>query len=245
MSTSTIVVLAKDRPIELKNCLAAISRQRRPFAEVIVHLDRPFAAEVAQVAGSFDVRTVTFEIGPCASISARLSKIRNLCLAEATGAAISFVDDDVELSPDFHYKLSRLLDEGYDAAHCGRFALDAALQRPFEDTHYWAKEGHGEDLFLQGLARGLYASGSPLLFDRLPSRNKQFGFVDTNCWLFSTEKFREVQWPEQPVQSRHEEREFQSEDDWLAQALAGRDLKIARTVEPLVYYWLGGRSQQG
>lgn len=244
VAASTTVVLAHDRPVELHNCLTAIFKQDKPFSEVIVHLDQPFDPAVEHVVRRFDVKTVSFEVEPCSPTSIRLSKIRNLCLAEASGASISFVDDDVELSRGFHHTLSRLLEEGFDAAHCGRFVLDAALQVSFEDTHYWAKAGHAQDLFSDGIARGLCASGAPLVFDRLPGPRAQFGFVDTNCWLFSTEKFRDIKWPEDPVVSPHDAREFRSEDDWLAGAMASSTLKVARTVEPLVYYWLGGRSQQ-
>jgi glycosyltransferase involved in cell wall biosynthesis len=104
--TVTVVVPSRDRPEALAACLAALARQTRPAAEVVVVDDASVdAAAVAAVVAAAGARLVRADgRGPAAA--------RNRGANEATTPLLAFTDDDCRPEPGWLAALVTRLDAG-------------------------------------------------------------------------------------------------------------------------------------
>src|SRR4051794_14588699 len=85
--TCTVVVCTRDRPIQLEQCLAAISKQTLTPTEVIVVDNAPEHSSAEQIAQHWNAKYV-FEPRLGASSA------RNRGAREATSDVIAYIDDD-------------------------------------------------------------------------------------------------------------------------------------------------------
>ena len=88
----SVVICTRDRPDDLRRCLASLSRLEHPCFEVIVVDNASRDGATAQVVAEFGFRYVREE-------RPGLSWARNSGAAAARYALIAFTDDDVQVSP--------------------------------------------------------------------------------------------------------------------------------------------------
>jgi glycosyltransferase involved in cell wall biosynthesis len=112
VTTHSVLVCTRNRPADLAACLRSVGAQRRPPTEVVVvdaSDDDASARVVAAWAADAAIAAHVLRTAP------GLTRQRNLGLAAARGALVTFLDDDVVLDPD------------YLAAIAALFARDARL----------------------------------------------------------------------------------------------------------------------
>jgi len=95
----TVAVCTRDRPEDLRHCLAAIARLRGGVGEVLVVDNASRDDRTRQVAAEFGVRCVR-------EPRAGLDWARNRALLEARTPVVAFADDDVLVDPDWAAQLA-------------------------------------------------------------------------------------------------------------------------------------------
>ncbi|NAZ83794.1 glycosyltransferase, partial [Kineococcus sp. R8] len=95
----TVAVCTRDRPEDLRRCLAAIARLRGGAGEVLVVDNASRDDRTRQVAAEFGVRCVR-------EPRAGLDWARNRALLEARTPIVAFADDDVLVDPDWVRRLA-------------------------------------------------------------------------------------------------------------------------------------------
>lgn len=97
MAKISVCICTMNRPLELKNCLESIERSSIKPYEVIVSDDsnEEFAKETERITSSF--KCTKYIKGPRKGVAAN----RDNCLKYFNGEFVSFVDDDVVVSPSF------------------------------------------------------------------------------------------------------------------------------------------------
>jgi len=125
----SVVVCTRDRSASLARCLASLAAQEgAPGHEVVVVDSAPSDDAARRAAASFPCRYVR-EDRP------GLDRARNRGIAEARGALVAFVDDDVEAAPGWLAALAAAFADPAIGGVTGRVlpaALDTAAQRLFE-----------------------------------------------------------------------------------------------------------------
>jgi glycosyltransferase involved in cell wall biosynthesis len=114
----SIVVPSRDRPNQLRDCLAALARLETPKEqfEVIVVDDgsrEPYAGMLAGLSGGIKIRSVRLEGGGP-------GQARNAGAAVARGRFIALTDDDCEPEPNWLARLGSVLRDQPDALAGGR-----------------------------------------------------------------------------------------------------------------------------
>lgn len=103
--TISVVIATLNRPSDLERALRSVLAQTRPALEVLVidqsEDDRSLEAVLRLDAGRGLVRHLR-------QTEKSLVKARNRGLDEARGEAVSFLDDDVELEPDYYEQVERV-----------------------------------------------------------------------------------------------------------------------------------------
>lgn len=92
----SVIIVSRHRPAALLRCLVGLGQQDHTNFEVIVVADPEAAAMVAALAQP--IKVISFD-------QANISAARNLGLAQAAGAVVTFIDDDAVPEPSW---LSRL-----------------------------------------------------------------------------------------------------------------------------------------
>jgi glycosyltransferase involved in cell wall biosynthesis len=91
----SVLICTRNRPEELDRALRSIETSTLAPHEVVVSDDSTDDATVRMLAASFP--SVIWTLGPRIGLGAN----RNQALSKATGSHVLFIDDDVELAPDF------------------------------------------------------------------------------------------------------------------------------------------------
>jgi GT2 family glycosyltransferase len=122
-----VVVITRDRPPDLENCLnAVLASTFRDFELVVVDQStRPGSAEVTQRAAAHDTR-VRLVLDP----GTGASRARNIGIDQTTGDVIAFTDDDCVPAPDWLGTLVQRLREDPGAG----MALGSVIPAP-HDQH--------------------------------------------------------------------------------------------------------------
>jgi O-antigen biosynthesis protein len=126
----SVVVCTRDRPQQLENCIAGLSRQRYPHFEVIVVDNAP--------TGDL-VRKIVTELGPGPQyrylVEPRpgLSWARNTGVAVARGEIIAFLDDDDEADPYWLTAIARGFGRDERVGCVTGSVLPARLDTPAQD----------------------------------------------------------------------------------------------------------------
>jgi GT2 family glycosyltransferase len=110
--TITVVICTRNRPRDLAACLDAVGEQTHLPRQVVVVDASDEASSARQVAAWAAGRPIAVEVVRTAP---GLTRQRNLGVRRASGAIVTFLDDDVVLEP------------GYLAAVAELFALDPGL----------------------------------------------------------------------------------------------------------------------
>jgi GT2 family glycosyltransferase len=108
MAGSSFVICTRNRPEELGRCLATIVQQTVPPEEVVIvdASDERDEATVRKILEEHGIRLLYLATQP------GRTKQLNLGIRAATGDPLFFVDDDVELEPQFHEAMLDALKEG-------------------------------------------------------------------------------------------------------------------------------------
>lgn len=96
---ASVIVVSRERPGELKRCLAGLAQLDHPAFEVIVVADPGGLKAVADAGHAGRVKTVAFDVP-------NISRARNLGLAEAAGEVVAFIDDDAVPEPTWLARLT-------------------------------------------------------------------------------------------------------------------------------------------
>lgn len=98
--TMSLVICTRDRPESLLRCVRSIAGQRRPPVELIVvddgHLSPEQRESIASVFQNGRIRFIFLS-----KSRPGLPASRNLAVRHARGDIVQFLDDDVEVAPDF------------------------------------------------------------------------------------------------------------------------------------------------
>ena len=92
LPTTTVAVCTRDRPEELRSCLAALCALTLPANEILVVDNAPSDERTAQVCGDFPVRYVREDVKG-------LNWARTRAAREARGEIIAYMDDDARPDP--------------------------------------------------------------------------------------------------------------------------------------------------
>ena len=130
--TTSVVICTRDRPAEIRRCLAALVRQNRPPDQILVVDNAPPDDAVRAIAAEAGVDYVRED-------QPGLDFARNAGARAATGEIVLYTDDDVELHTDW---LARMV-AGFDAPNIGCVTglvlpaeLETEAQRFFE--RFWS-----------------------------------------------------------------------------------------------------------
>jgi GT2 family glycosyltransferase len=127
----SVIVATKDRPLDLRRCLASVVEQAHAFgAEVIVCDNNPASGVTAPVVAAFPGVTLVNE--PRQGVA----YARNRAILEATGDVVAIIDDDAEANEDWLANLVAPLQRRDVMAVTGNILpaeLDTEAQQQFED----------------------------------------------------------------------------------------------------------------
>lgn len=123
-SQITVAVCTRDRPEQLQDCLAAISRLDDHVAEVLLVDNAPSDGRTRQVAEQFPF--VRYVCEPRAG----LDWARNRALLEAATPLVAFTDDDAIVHPRWIAGLMRTFSEEPDAVVVCGLVVPAELSTP-------------------------------------------------------------------------------------------------------------------
>lgn len=98
MITTSVIVVSRHRPDDLRLCLLSLHQQFRPNFEVIVVADPTGIAAVQALGFSQKVKLLSFD-------EPNISAARNLGLSVAAGEIIAFIDDDAVAEPTWLQRL--------------------------------------------------------------------------------------------------------------------------------------------
>ncbi|MEZ4590871.1 MAG: glycosyltransferase [Chloroflexota bacterium] len=124
----TIVVCTRDRPAQLRRCLATIQPQLDDSSELLLVASAPSTDQERQIAQAVGARFV-YEPRPGLDVA------RNRGIQQANGEIVAFVDDDVRLADNWLPTLRQAFQDASVACVTGRVrpvALDTAVQQQFE-----------------------------------------------------------------------------------------------------------------
>ncbi len=125
MSVS-VVIPSRDRPLELRRCLASVRRHATPSLELVVVDDGSRGRDqVAEVAGAVDARVIRLEgAGPAAA--------RNAGVADARGDIVLLLDDDCVVGAAWADGLVEAVAAG------GRIVAAGSVRTP-ENANIWLR----------------------------------------------------------------------------------------------------------
>ncbi|NAZ74004.1 glycosyltransferase [Kineococcus sp. T13] len=121
--TLTVAVCTRDRPEDLRRCLASIARLQGPVAEVLVVDNASRDERTRLVAEEFGARYVR-------EPRAGLDWARNRALLEARAEVVAFADDDVLVHPRWAAELARTFAEEPDAVVVTGLVAPAEFSTP-------------------------------------------------------------------------------------------------------------------
>jgi GT2 family glycosyltransferase len=120
--TISICVCTRNRPENLRTCLASVEAGDELPEEIIVSDDSDQGSETQDVCREFPF--ASYVRGPCRGLSAN----RNTAIRAATGDYISFLDDDANVSDDFVRTSRRILAQAApDTVFTGRVIWNGVL----------------------------------------------------------------------------------------------------------------------
>ena len=126
----TVAVCTRDRPEDLRGCLAAVRRLDVP-CEVLVIDNAPSDGRTREIVSGLPGCRYVEEPRP------GLNWARNRAVLEATGDIVAFIDDDVTVDPGWARRVARAFAEDPDVMCVTGLVLPAELdhlaQRAFED----------------------------------------------------------------------------------------------------------------
>lgn len=140
--SATVIVCTRDRPDNLRACLAAIARLDYPDLEVIVVDNAPTDGASRAVVEHAGVRYVLEQ-------RAGLDNARNSGLAAATGDVVAYTDDDALPEPGWLRALVLAFESPSVAASAGLVIpseLDTPAQRLFENVYRGMGKGYDQRL---------------------------------------------------------------------------------------------------
>jgi glycosyltransferase involved in cell wall biosynthesis len=118
--TISLCICTMNRPKELDRCLSSIFQGTKIPNEVIVSDDSPNPRSTEAIAANYPV--VIYQAGPRRGLSAN----RNACIHRATSSHLIFIDDDVQVPPNFIATAQNLINAaartlitGYEINHSG------------------------------------------------------------------------------------------------------------------------------
>lgn len=125
---SSFVICTRDRPDELRRCLATLAHQSIPPAEVVV-VDASEAdseATVRAIGEEADLRVVYVRHPP-----GRTRQL-NHGIGVSTGDPVFLIDDDVELDPAFHQQMLTAFERGRDVGGVQGTIIDDTYGSPLK-----------------------------------------------------------------------------------------------------------------
>ncbi len=131
----SVVICSRDRCTELAVCLASISRQRSPPAEIIV-VDNSEEGSARSICDRFSGVVHIHQPRP------GLSTARNTGVRAATRDLIAFTDDDVEAHPGWLAEIARAFADSNADAVTG-LVLPASLDSPAQRCFQFEMGGFG------------------------------------------------------------------------------------------------------
>jgi glycosyltransferase involved in cell wall biosynthesis len=205
----TVVTPTRNRPVELARAMASVASQRGVRVEHLVIGDNcPALADPAildDLSSRFPDAVIRNVTGaehaglPQDYLPARLSTLRNMCIAAASGDWIAQLDDDNEFEPEHLNSLLECLaaHPGVEVAHSWR-RLVRADGSPYEiaGENPWHPDA---SLRASSYARlvelGVFAPGSAVVRDALRAGGQEFNGVDTSELLVSRALYRRFPFP--------------------------------------------------
>lgn len=109
---TSVIVVSRDRPANLRLCLLALAQQDHPRSEIVVVADDSGLDAIADLPHRRHIQAIRFN-------DANISCARNLGLAAAAGDLVAIVDDDAIALPDWLRRLSAPLAETAAVAATG------------------------------------------------------------------------------------------------------------------------------
>lgn len=175
---------------------------------------------------------------------ARLARLRNVAVHEATTDYIAFLDDDNELEEAHISSLVECaMSTGCRAVHSWR-RLYCSDGSPYLDARMpWKRDPEeGKQLYDVLRAKGVFVEGSNIVCDRADPRGypDPVQMVDMGEWLFDRTLLLELPFCEQ--YTHQDWLDVIPEDNKLLQTLVDREIRIESTKLPTLRYYLGGYS---
>jgi glycosyltransferase involved in cell wall biosynthesis len=248
----TVIILTKDRPSLLLRAVASVARQEFYHRiEVLIVGDdcsyiKPgiFRAEFPQLSlRSFNVSGDVFSD---ASTLFRIASLRNLALSQVRTELVAFLDDDNQWSPKHLSSLyETMIETESPAVHSWRILVDESNREAVVDSFPWLKDRTRAIQRLEILDKlGLMSKGTAIVRDRPEAiyNNIDYGMVDCGEWLFRRRIIERVQF--KTDFSSTDEFDMIGEDDKLLLDLKERQVPIACTNMPTLFYTLGGMSNR-
>ena len=131
----SLIVCTRDRPDQLRTCLASLAKQRSAPGQFIV-VDNSRSGSAASICANFPDVTYVHEPRP------GLSHARNAGVRAANGSLIAFTDDDVEPHPGWLAELARAF-EMHDVECVTGLVLPASLETAAQRSFQLAMGGFG------------------------------------------------------------------------------------------------------
>lgn len=157
--TVSVVLCTRDRPVQLRRALAALSRLDPPPGEVVVVDNAPRTGATQQVVVQFPGVRRVVEVRP------GLSRARNTGVAASAGEIIAFTDDDAEVWPSWAQHLAGAFTDPEVMVVTGLVVpggLDSAGQVVFERHMGGFGQGYRRRTFDRRFFAGMRPYGVPV-----------------------------------------------------------------------------------
>lgn len=246
----TVIILTKDRPDPLFKAVTSIAHQEfNHRIQVLIIGDNCsylepgiFRAEFPQLGlRTFNINGDVFNN---VSTLSRIASLRNLALSQVRTELIAFLDDDNRWSPKHLSSLfKKMIETGSPAVHSWRTLVDASNREAIVDSFPWLDDPtRAIERFEILVKLGLMSKGTAVVRDRSEAifKNIDYGMVDCGEWLFHRRIIDRFETDFSPT----DESDMIGEDDKLLSDLKGRQVPIACTNLPTLFYTLGGMSNR-
>jgi GT2 family glycosyltransferase len=166
--SDALVICTRNRIDDVKRCLASVEAARYVPGRILV-VDSSDGRETEEYCAQSDV-PITYIRAPRG-----LTIQRNIALAEVREEIVHFVDDDVEVEPDYFRELIQVLRDSPHAAGVGGAMAGAGASRPALIQRLILKSSLRPGLVLRsGYNTGCYNSPNPINVDWLPGCSMSF-----------------------------------------------------------------------